>query len=173
MELIDTLVTKKLIVGTEERQTFTVNTAVNSVDTNPFLGGAILRPGLEANYKVALKDNITILSLGVSLPYNFILADRNLQISLQAYDGVTIVPLLSTTVIMELPFVNYEFAFGAFVPWNPLLIHPYYIQMQVNPSMFPAERANISMIGVPAALNTLTLPITCFAKISHNLALVP
>lgn len=177
-ELINVLVTRNQtgVAGVDERQTFTVNNAVADVEMDAFVAGqGILRPAFSFNYKVKQKDNITVLSMGISLPYSYSPSTRSVYIKLFWNDGVgSGVFNIGSNNLIELPFGNYELSIGAFVPWPTPRALPYWIEMLIgaNPEL-AEDRLRISMIGSPALIvNGTKLPVTAFMKIAYNLPLV-
>jgi hypothetical protein len=178
MEIIDVLATTNINGGIDERQNFTVNNLVADVSLNAFVGGSgRLRPAFSTNYKIAPKDNITILSMGITLPYSFSLSTRIPYVKLNWFDATGSGGLpFGSSANTQLPFANYELSCGNFVPWPTPRLLPYYITMLLGqPPLDVAEnQVRVSMAGIPAIIpNGAVLPVTCWIKISHNLPLVP
>lgn len=177
MELIDVLATK-LTVGVgaaDERQTFTANNLVNDVELDPFVAGqGILRSANGIPHLIAPKDNINVLSIGISLPYHYVLSTRIVYVSLHWEDGVGSGAFnLGTGNFIEIPFANYELSIGAYVPWPTPRINGYQIVMIIGTdTVNAAYRMRVSQIGGPAALNQAVLPVTSFVKIAHNISLI-
>jgi hypothetical protein len=176
-ELIDVLATRDQtgVAGVDERQTFTTVAGLD-VELDVLVPGqAILRPADSLNYRLNLKDNITILSIGVSLPYTFGLSTRGIYAILFWNDGIGAGPLnVGQANVIEIPFANYELSIGAFVPWPTPNLAPYHIEMIVGTNPYILEnRVRISMVGVDAALIPGTFPVTSFVKVAHNLPFVP
>jgi hypothetical protein len=151
--------------GIDERQNFTVDTtgpldvAINGPYAYPV---GTLRPGNMLDFYIPLNEPIIVQSIGISMPYQFGMSNQSFNVELYA-NGNANVPLFATSIFVEMPFVNYEMAIGVFVPFPATMTQKYRILMFVDPAS-----AKVSMVNAPAALNAATLPITCFAKISHT-----
>jgi hypothetical protein len=177
MELIDVLATK-LMIGAgaiDERQSFTANNAVNDLELDAFVPGqGILRSANGLPNLISPKDNIQVLSIGISLPYHYVLSSRIAHVSFHWEDGVGSGAFnIGTGNFIEIPFANYELSIGAYVPWPTPRLNGYQIVMIISTdTVNAAYRMRISQIGGPAALNAAVLPVTSFIKIAHNLPLI-
>lgn len=154
---------------------FTVNTAVNEVLLNMTLGVKFLEnPSTFCKFQDG--DNITFLSAGFLLPYSFgpslnldAAGDPILpwtQIQAEKKVGGAVVPLPGIPAASFLPFANYEYMLGVFSPVSSMS----YGEVRLLYTF--ARPIGISMVNVPAALNTLVLPVIPWVKILHNLPLL-
>jgi hypothetical protein len=162
---------------------FVVNTAVNKVDLTPVIMGAaqILESALGVS-RFTRGDNIIILSAGYFIPENFVIAQTssggfnislpNLYLAGQSAPGPSI-PIRSwgNNGSMRMPFANYELASGIFInpELNNLNAGPTFVLQSLFPLIAAGIYPQISMVNVPAALNGLTIQVTPFIKILHNL----
>ena len=177
MEIIDVLSTQNVILGIDERQNFTV-VGVPPVDIplNALVAGqGRLRTSNQVVNEFAPKDNITILSIGVVLPYNFVLSTTEIFLQLYWADGVNMgyLNIGSSQGYINIPYANYEFALSTYIPWPTPAVLPYWIIANISDTTAPVNnQTRISMLGVPAALVGATLPIIPFIKVAHNIPLV-
>jgi hypothetical protein len=153
---------------------FTVNTAVTEVAaaiTWPLTfqtpGGGLQR--FEPN------DNITLRRIRVWLPFYFVLgsAPAGVVISWMRADGFggyNIVGLIGSYYIpqaCEWVEVDQPSDFPTFAT-----VPPADVQAQLNAQDAPGSGILVSMIGVPAALNTLNLNAYILMSVEHTLPLV-
>lgn len=161
--------------GVDERQSFTVNNAVADVALNVWgAPEARLRPALFTNYYIQPKDNITILSMGITLPHSFVLSDRLAFITLGWNDGGSGGVPLGDSGAIQLPFGSYEMALNTYLPWFTGGVLKYYLTMKIAAPALDAAaiQCRVSMAGVPAILNGTTQPIIAWLKIAHTLPLI-
>lgn len=160
---------------------FTVNVAVDSVDLISTGVWTKLYAGMSiANF--VRGDNIIILSAGYFIPERF---------QLYGYEAagamLTPSPLMLLTILkqgglhqpvypfgsdgtLRIPFPNYEFSIGTFVDvenlavtsatWNLELTFPY---LNGEP-----DSLQISMVDVPASLDTKVFRVVPFVKVLHT-----
>lgn len=157
----------------DSRQTFTVNTAVNDI-------GLDIVPAVSGNLKDASgrswlhpRDNISILSIGFSLPYNFCLSTKITVMYLTFFDSTGAFGALNIgdgTGMIWIPAENYELSIGAFIPWPSTAIGSIRLVAYIgdHTGLMAARQCRISMIGVPAALNGTTQYLTSWVKVSQN-----
>jgi hypothetical protein len=135
-------------------------------------------------------DNFLILSAGYFIPECFSLANFDSpsdpsynmavpQFMLTAYGLVTAINYaigaFGNGGLLRIPFPNYEMSIGTFVDviHNALPINEGF-QLQLDFPIYPGAmpiQANVSMVNVPAALDTKVIYITPFLKVLHNLPL--
>jgi hypothetical protein len=166
---------------------FTVNNAVDFV-TAVLPGGPqkLFNPGLNKNFLKG--DSFRILSLGLVFPESFTLwkdpalSDEALAYLLVAPFGVTANELYFYPNLpggfFYLPFENYEtitdvffdcrLAINSVNPVRTLLNENFYLQC-----FFGVTALQVSMQGVPAAMNAKVFQLVPFVKIVHNVNLVP
>jgi len=156
---------------------FAVNTAVNDVALDVSQGwnyvfGVPLAPASHY-YKVQARDGLTVLSVGCMLPYHFTWSDMGcMSFGYWAKNGASIqyaaINQINTpSGQLPVPFTNYELSIGPYVPWpvDDSIGGPYpWYNLVAN---FRAGR--VSMIGVPASLNTQTITPIPFVKVQHTL----
>lgn len=148
------------------------------------------------------RDNIQILSVGIYVPETFASADTtpggtypmaNNAMTLvitnsAANHPVAYMPgICSAGGVIQVPFINYEMAFDAYcniadlakgtvyLPETPFTSQTTYDILANNyfyVSCFLTMN-DISMIGVPAALNGTRIKVVPFIKIVHTLDLLP
>lgn len=151
--------------------TFTVNVAVTEVNVNfaavpDFFWGVFSTPsGLNI---FEPQDNLIVQSMTLQLPYCFGLGSLPSWWGLAWKDAGTTtgyaVPEWSTDGRQFMPVTNVEIPLDVYLPHNPLLGPPFQPgQLCVGIADF-----TISMIGVPAALDSLELPIQIALKVEHN-----
>lgn len=172
-EIIDVLSTQA--APADARQNFTV-VAANDAPLNALVAGqGRLMTSNQVVNDFAPKDNITLLSIGVVLPYNFVLSTTQIFIQLFWTDGVNLgfLNIGSSQGYINIPFANYEFSLGVYIPWPTPAIIPYWLICQISTVGDPAAaQTRVSMLGSPAALLGATLPIIPFVKVAHSLPLV-
>lgn len=172
---------------------FTVNLAVDYVPLNQAAGvGPFIFLAGTGQSIFPKGDNLIILSAGYVLPESFVMAayDNTEPIfgmispamTLLVEDAVTGNSTLCWQFgrdgVFRFPMNNYEIAIGTFV--NPrTLSRPGPIENAfVLKTYFPTipllavDRPNISMMGVPAALDGKTFHVPVFLKVLHNLSIV-
>lgn len=150
--------------------TFTVNLAVNEVTANfnavaNFFWGVFSTPtGLNI---FEARDNCRILSMSLVLPYCFGLGSTIPRWGLVWKDAGTTAGYAVSEWASDgqqwHPAANVELPIDQYLPQNPLLDPAQPAQLCVG-----VMNLTISMIGVPAALDTLELPIQIALKVLHN-----
>jgi hypothetical protein len=141
--------------------------------------------GYGAN-KFVSGDNVLILSMGVTLPYNFqfapmpdsgVIPEKNtgaprifLDAELSPSGIQAILNQLGSSGFILLPMENYEIALNSFIGDTASWKSNFYLRGTFPPPPAPGAYAvpQISMIGVPAAYDTMVLPINLFIKILHT-----
>jgi hypothetical protein len=175
MERIQTIATAPQFAAEgDSRQNFTVNTAVNDVGINiiPAVSGQL--KDVSGRTWLHAKDNISVLSIGFSLPYNFGLSEKMTAMWILYYDSTGAFGVLDTfgdnTGMLWIPSENYELSVGAYVPWPSAAIGSIRLVALIGDTtgFMPARQCRISMIGVPAALNGTTQYLTSWIKLSQN-----
>jgi hypothetical protein len=176
------------VLTTDYLGTFTCNNAVNFVSvtqnatpTQAFINGA-------GYSKFSMQDNFSILSITPILPHGYIFA--NLPLTGGSYFqprfrlGVIDTAFPSTLLLLKclsadgsihLPFANYELSLGVFqnvLELSPTLAAATTFQIKANVLSTSAGTANISMLGSPASMNTVVLPLCLQLKILHTLPMV-
>lgn len=117
--------------------------------------------------KISPKDHFRLLSMGVILPFQLGLSSVMLNVNFSWRDSLGNIGYFTVGSFigsMRIPMENYELALDSFQQY-PALALGTYIQLKLN------AVANVSMVGVPAALDTLVLPVISFIKIQHTLPL--
>jgi hypothetical protein len=159
---------------------FTVNNAVDSVVITLPVGNSFARNVFGSNVFVK-GDSFRVLSMGFILPESFTFfkagaAAPFISISVlpfgkvtgQAYvypglaSGFQFIPMENYELVMDL-FFSCKNAINSVDPTKTLLSENFQL------SVAPAVVYNISMLGVPAALNAKVFYIVPFLKILHNL----
>lgn len=160
---------------------FTVNNALLSVPSVPAVGANHRGQNPALNNVFRAGDSLTVLSGGICLKEAFNFYDDPLLIT-DAFPALIIIPVGKTSGDpynnpnfsngeQYVPMENYEMAFSCFmdclqtydtiVPTKFLDSEDFYLTIDHS-------AVNISMIGVPAAMNGLTFYIKPFLKIEHN-----
>jgi len=174
-EIISTLCTHDLTGGggIDERENFTVNLAALDVPMNVIaVGQGLLRPGIfggVAGYKLQNKDNFNILSCGVIMPYHFGGSVEPFTVYFSWADGVGTGNFsnVGDAGALVLPGPSFELACGIYVPW------PSGVATGAKVALYMTILSGrVSMIGADPGLAAVTLPVTAWVKISHNLGLV-
>lgn len=139
--------------------TFVINNGFDSVAVTAGNGKVTNAEGYKY-FKAG--DNVNILSMGFYIPMGFDIygTNENIKFSINGYNTLGIISFLMLPGIFTIPFSNYEMATGVFTLGVSQKI-------QLAHSIF--NSLNISMIGVPAALNTKTFKIFSFFKVEHTL----
>lgn len=171
-ELIDVLMPKVSLCPT-----FTVDTTgPDYVDiAAPAVAIMDLFSADVTRYNFDQGDNFTILSFGYFVPENFAtfeMAGPNYAVpswKMYLYRNVSLTsaPIVQFGVngSIQSPFPNYEMAMGIFLDVNTIVQENFHLQVSNT------TRGRISMIGVPAVLNTKVFHVVPFVKILHNFAL--
>jgi hypothetical protein len=182
-ELIDILTP-----DTSDCPAVVVNTAVNSVAIPDSIAAVPMKSADEFFYCFRSGDNIELLSYGYFIPERFIMYEPvsggagienpSLTIALYAFTdplppGVGVqIPLNQFGFLgnMKMPFQNYEMAMGIFVDAAQAIGEKFWIETNFpwNSGVNPKR---LSMVGVPAALNGVTIHIVPFIKVMHNFPL--
>jgi hypothetical protein len=163
---------------------YTVNTGLLSVASSPvspanqipfYIEGAAALIG-----KFQQKDNIRLLTCGFYIPEAYTLADtvknpislagNELQITI--YDStvapVVALPGLGPRGVVGIPFSNYELALDIYCDMTSVTLQAdnyFYLYGQIYAN-------DLSMVGVPAALNGSKPRIIPFIKILHTLDII-
>lgn len=164
--------------ATNNASTFTVNTAVENVTMAASVSPGILSdPGGNTFFEEG--ENIVILSLGFKLPHNFVLGQTPaaapvftyplIQLRYQKRSGG---PFLALPVLASgglfVPFENYEVALDVFADMAALGVGE---DWQLGARLI-GTMPEVSMVGVPAVLNTNVYSGPIFVKVLHNTTLL-
>jgi len=177
MEIIDILTPDNDLLPS-----FTVNIAANFVNVTGIVApGAKLRSANGIFSRFQRGDNFTILSVGIFIPERFTIWDYPdasgikrsaplLQLNGTLGGGLTPIFTFGNIGDMKIPFQNYEFSIGAFVDVEDLAVQSVTYQLECTFPFANGEPDNlkISMIDVPAALNTKVFRIVPFVKVLHT-----
>ena len=122
--------------------------------------------------KFARGDNVQLLSMGYFIPENFCTYEMggvNYAVPSWRIYGYRVTSAASVALnqfgafgMIQSPFPNYEMSMGVFLDAETVLGEDFYLQIEVS------EPGRISMIGVPAILNTKRFHVIPFVKILHN-----
>jgi len=166
MELIDVLVQNQDNAPLFTVDTGEISTPITNAETN-YLGARI------GGYQQFRRgDNFILLSMGISLPFNFNLgqlpgAIHGVNVKLY-YEtpagGGNLLPLATESEIF-LPFENYELSINHFVDVSAIPD-----RFRLSAVVFDSV-PYVSMIGCPAALDEMVVLCPIFIKILHNHAL--
>lgn len=166
MKIVDILIQNTAYPAGFTAGQFTVNNAVNYVPL-VYTGTAsqhILTTGYyEKLFDIA--DNFEVVSLGFSIPSGFSMWEQFAKFDMmyKSNGAEVYFPGLERLCV---PFENYELPINSFYNVKDLNMDDKKIGVKIlNPT---GNNLNISMIGVPAALNGLVFPVSAFVKISHN-----
>jgi hypothetical protein len=123
-------------------------------------------------YTLNPADNFNIVSAGVSVPYPFSFYDEQFVIKLEFYDDETnpvTVPGFGDGNGLVFPFENYELPLDIFfsVPDNTMGTRQFGAQVLGR----DGNPLKISMLNIPADLDTLTFNVSVFLKVIHNFPL--
>lgn len=182
-ELIDVMTPE-----TSDCPAVVVNTAVNFVDIPINPGAVPFKSSDEFFYCFRRGDNIELLSYGFFIPERFIMYEpvsgnagvENPVLSMALYaftdpppPGVGVqIPLNQFGFLgnVKIPFPNYETAIGIFVDTETAIGEKFWIEVNF-PWNAGLNIPRLSMVGVPAALNGVTIHIIPFIKVLHNFPL--
>lgn len=116
-------------------------------------------------------DHFTVLSIGLSLPLGFTITNNpnDEPLITELYTREVITGNLALIDKYYLPFDSYEISIGKFYELGNNYNHNFEL-LFLLPTI-DGILANISMLNVPAALNTIQFPAFLFAKIQHTLVL--
>ncbi len=166
-----------------------INTAVNSVVIADAAAAVPMKSSDGLFFYFRSGDNIELLSYGYFIPERFIMYEPTSggggivenpcpSIALYAFTdppppGVGVqIPLNQFGFLgtMKMPFPNYEMAMGVFVDAATEIGKKFRIEtcFPFNSGLNPMR---LSMVGVPAALNGVTIHLVPFIKIMHNFPL--
>jgi hypothetical protein len=169
IEIISTADT--FVVEPDSRQTFTVDVSVLDVGLNPIAGALGLLKNANSRTWLHPKDNFNLLSLGITMPFSFSLAGNNLtrcklfwQDSTLAFGQFNVGDAAGG---FWLPMENFELAIGTYVPWPATAIGSIQMYLRLETLIIGLE-TRVSMVGVPAVFDTLTLPIAAWVKLAIN-----
>lgn len=166
---------------------FTVNIAVASVPLTPIIvgSGQVMEAGSGA-FKFDRGDNFVVLSAGYTIPENFVMAQYQslgganeypypvLFFQLAGALGYGPVPLrtVGASGSVRLPMENFEWSLGVFTDVeNDIAIPEDFYILSLFPLIAGAPQPQVSMINAPAALDGVTIEVTPFIKVLHNLPL--
>jgi hypothetical protein len=158
---------------------FTVNTSVNSVDiVNPFLtpdSNAFILEDVRQKKTFARGDNFAIISAGYVLPESFTMAtspsaahNQALSISflLRTVSAGSYVLLSNTQLFV--PMENFENGLNRYFNVNDYLSEAFTLVARLGIYNDVVNKPQVSMQGVPSALNSTVQRVTVFVKIIHN-----
>jgi|WetSurMetagenome_2_1015567.scaffolds.fasta_scaffold20458_7 hypothetical protein len=161
-----------------------VNTAVNSVDIPDAAAPKTLRGGIQTMFEFTNGDNIMLLSAGYFIPERFAIYEHGgaglmvnpvMAVKFGAYRIVagTRVTLnqFGNNGVLKLPFPNYEMSLGAAIDTASLIGENFSLEVDF-PFGSGVDQVRLSMVGVPAAMNGITVHIVPFVKVLHNFELV-
>lgn len=144
--------------------------------TAPAVSIMDLYPGDVTKFNFDPGDNIIVLSFGYFIPENFAafeMAGPDYSVpswKLYLHKNTTAVSVaidqFGVNGIIQSPFPNYEMAMGIFLDVNTITTEDFHLRIANT------TRGRISMIGVPAVLNTKVFHVVPFVKILHNFNLV-
>lgn len=179
-EIIEYICTQgETVTPLEERQTFTVDLTKLDVPINAPAGNAgKLRGEIIGGAPIGAEwfsanDNVQILGLAVTLPYQFTLSTNAVKVVLGWFDQDGAngpVTQVGGGGEIWVPTENVDFGFNVFVP-APSPGKSWYFLALLNGSIDPAQQLRISMINAPSSLDGLTLPVTVLLKVLHNIPL--
>lgn len=177
MELIDIL-TPKLT----DCPSFIVNNAVNSVTVTSMAIEKEMYSG-DGRRRFTNADAMIVLSVGYFIPERFVLwnyenvageqlTNPHIELRLKENTGVFWdVFGFGSGGVMPIPFPNYEFSIGGFINPKDLGLTGTTFEVFCKFGADSADRMQISMVDVPAALNGQTFYIVPFIKVLHSLQL--
>lgn len=151
---------------------FTVNNAVTVVYTDtaaPVSYRTLVGAGTV--YRFANADYLCLLSVCLSLGYQFCLADgwADIQLVYGNNAGCAAVPEIgSGSGRLQLPIVGGEVSLGVQIPWRR-----YTGGSAVMSIGYRVINVAVSMVNVPAALNGLVIYPVLVAKVSHVVDMLP
>lgn len=164
--------------------TFTVNVAVNSVDLVPNPATQVMYAGGGSSNFVK-GDSFVILSCGYFIPEGFRIYGYEeagilkwpcpvLYLGARDFGGGVDISLFNfgNNGKMRLPFPNYEFSIGTFT--DPVANNLTAATFQLKegfPDASGVDSVQISMVNVPAALDTLVFKVIPWVKVLHNFPL--
>ncbi len=165
-----------------------INTAVNMVAVPDMAAAVVMKSSDEFFYCFRRGDNIEILSFGFFIPERFIMYE-SLSGGLGNESPAPILALYAFTdppppaVGVQIPlnqfgflgcmktvFPNYEMAMGTFIDVETEIGEKFWIECNF-PFNNGVNNPQLSMVGVPAALNGLTFHLVPFIKVAHNFPL--
>lgn len=154
---------------------FTVNLAAQEVLVN--VNFPVVPDGAVSDFENAPsltqfqpRDNFNILTMGIRLPHCFTIGTGIPLIGLQWNQGPgqksPMVPITGGVAsAIWVPEPDIEIPLDIFIPYDP--IDP---TAQTTVNLMSID-LNVSMIGVPAALDTIVFEVQVFLKILHNIPL--
>jgi len=152
---------------------FTANIAALDVAVTGLIGDFHIAPGATIRW-LQEKDNCIIQSIALSLPHCFSTANRlagepmSIQLSTFGDDGnfYTIAELNAGLGYIGIHTENQEIELNTYIPFPSIA--------GVNHLRFigTVQKMYVSMVNVPAALDTLEFPVFLYMKILHNLPLI-
>jgi len=170
-EIIDTLVQVA-----DEAETFTVNCAVDDVTVTTGKVGTLYAPDA-TRVRFQWNDKLIILSYGIALPYQFGYSQVGsgvtheipyFRVRAQRRTALTFWDIPNgTNGEWAVPLADYELSLGVFVDTTDVADAAGF---SLVASWQTAPR--VSMLGAPAALDTVELECPIFMKVQHNLSLL-
>jgi hypothetical protein len=171
----------------QDAQFFAVNVAATAPPSVPIHAASCLGP--PANVPILYnsagqaifqpKDAIRVLSFGVVLPYQFTLASMEASVRFRWWNvaGTSneVVDGFGPSSSILLPFENSEISLDVLIGWPDNLLGGgtgARLSAEIFPVLGDSFPVDVSMVGVPASLDTLSLPILPFFKILHNLKML-
>jgi hypothetical protein len=165
---------------------FTVNTAASKVSIlnpvyDPIEYPVMINPGGLKTFTRG--DNFQILSVGYILPENFVMASfpadtlslkiPRILFGLQEISSYTVhyIPEMSAASGVGLPMENFESGCSIFVNAKSVYDGPFKLFAKFVLDADTPDYPQVSMQGVPAALEASKQLVTVFAKILHNFVL--
>jgi len=120
-------------------------------------------------------DNYTLLSLGIVLPLSFELYDTIINPLIPPVIGLPEIAMYYSTPFnppvayqrIQIPFLNYEMNYGKTYMIPDVFAFDFFIHGIIS----PVHDLRISMLNIPAALNTLKFYCPVFVKIQHTIEL--
>lgn len=175
MEIIDIIMQRN-----DNAFKFTVNTAVSYVNLVKTNDGILERCSSNAGIdgKFQWRDKFTLLSIGCRLPLGFEFYPNDnagnyngpfIDLYFKKESAAPGALIYANPPSIHLPFENYEMSCGIYYDVPPLN-EPFWLVPEF-PSGGGGYTQRISMLNVPAALNTLTFYCPIWAKVLHNLPL--
>jgi hypothetical protein len=154
---------------------FTVNTAAVSVPVVSAINLFYVKLGglLKYNY-IAAKDNCNIETVSMSLPACFS------TMNLPADEPMAANISWKSTLGVNFPLLELNSGDGFFgihcenqeIPFNIYAAYPKFSSVVGCALEGYISKANISMVNVPAVLNTLVFPVYLFLKLKHTIPMI-
>lgn len=161
---------------------FVVNNAVDSVPVTMMAVEKVMYSG-DGKRVFTNADAMIVLSTGYFIPERFVLwnyenvageqlTNPHLQLRLKENTGAFWAVFgFGSAGVLPIPFPNYEFSIGGFIDPAEIGLTGVSYELFCKFGADSADRLQISMIDVPASLNTKTFYIVPFVKVLHTLSL--